>query len=92
LPPPDEHGNILLAVRFYMEPWVLYQGSTADSGGMHETPLVGLESQVEAIRQAEVRTRVLAMLEPVFISVFHFLGAAGAFWLWLIDRSSQAYL
>jgi hypothetical protein len=75
-----------------MEPWVLYQGSTADSGGMHETPLVGLEAQAESIRQSEVLTRIQAVLEPVFMSVFLIIGAAGAFWLWLIDRSSQVYL
>jgi len=92
LPPPDEHGDILLAVRFYMEPWVLYRGSTADSGGMHETPLVGLEAQVESIRESEVRTRIIAVLESVFISIFLLIAGAGAFWLWLIDRSSQVYL
>jgi hypothetical protein len=92
LPPPDEHGNILLAVRFYMEPWVLYGGSTADSGGMHETPLVGLEAQVESIRQAEVRTRILGVLADAFVSIFLLIAAAGAFGLWLIDRSSKVYL
>jgi hypothetical protein len=35
---------------------------------------------------------VLAVLESAFIGIFLLIGAAGAFWLWLIDRSSQVYL
>ncbi len=92
LPPPDSQGNILLAIRFYMEPWVLVSGSTADSGGMHELPLLGLRSQIEAIQAQEITGRILSVIVSVFVALFLLIAAAGAFWIWLLDRPRATYL
>lgn len=92
LPAPDAHGDILLAIRFYMEPWVLVSGSTADSGGMHELPLLGLRSQIEAIQAQEVTGRILSVIVSVFVALFLLIAAAGAFWIWLLDRPRATYL
>jgi hypothetical protein len=70
LPAPDAHGDILLAIRFYMEPWVLVSGSTAESGGMHEAPLVGMRSQIESIRAQEITGRILSIIVPFFVALF----------------------
>jgi hypothetical protein len=92
LPAPDEHGDVLLAIRFYMEPWVLFTGTTGDSGGMHQTPLVGLQSQMESIRAQEVTGRILNVLSPIFVSFLMLIAAGGAFWIWLLDRPHRTYL
>lgn len=92
LPPPDAHGNILLAFRFYMEPWVLSGGSSGDSGGMHDLPLLGLHSQIEAIRAQEVTGRLLSIIVSIFVAIFMLIAAAAAFWLWLFDRARPTCL
>ncbi len=70
LPPPDAHGDILLAIRFYMEPWVLVSGSTAESGGMHEAPLVGYAFADRVIRAQEITGRILSVIVPFFVALF----------------------
>jgi MFS family permease len=92
LPPPDQDGDIVLAIRFYMEPWVLIIGTTGDSGGMHQTPLIGLRSQIESIRQQEIVGRVLGAVTSIFVTFMMLIAAAGALWIWLIDRSHRTYL
>jgi hypothetical protein len=92
LPAPDAHGDILLAIRCYMEPFVLVSGTTGDSGGMHQAPLLGLRSQVEAIRTQEVTGRILSVITAVFVTFLMLIAAAGAFWIWLLDRPRETYL
>lgn len=92
LPPPDERGDLELAIRFYMEPFVLVGGTTGDSGGMHQAPVVGLRSQIESIRDREHTGRILSVITAVFVSCFVLIGAAGAFWIWLIDRPRRTFL
>ncbi len=92
LPAPDEHGDILLAVRFYMEPFVLLTGSTGDSGGMRQTPLLGTQSQIQSIREQEFNGRTLRSVDSVFVIFLVLIAAAGAFWIWLLDRPRTTYL
>jgi stage II sporulation SpoE-like protein len=83
---------MLLAIRFYMEPFVLVGGTTADSGGMHQTPLLGLRAPIESVRVQEVTGRILTVITPVFVAIFMLIAAAGAFWIWLLDRPRPTYL
>jgi hypothetical protein len=92
LPAPDANGDMLLAIRCYMEPWVLVSGTAPDSGGMHEVPLLGLRSQIESIQAQEVTGRILSVLTSIFVALFMIIGAAGAFWIWLLDRPRTTYL
>ncbi|MGC2604890.1 MAG: hypothetical protein WA419_04990, partial [Silvibacterium sp.] len=92
LPAPDEYGNILLAIRFYLEPTVLVSGSTGDSGGMHQAPILGLRSQIESIQGQEITGRVLTLVVPVFVTFLMLISAAAAFRIWLLDRPSSTYL
>ncbi|HEY3991015.1 MAG TPA: SpoIIE family protein phosphatase, partial [Acidobacteriaceae bacterium] len=92
LPAPDTNGDMLLAIRCYMEPWVLVSGTAPESGGMHEVPLLGLRSQIESIRAQEVTGRILSVLTSIFVALFMLIGAAGAFWIWLLDRPRTTYL
>lgn len=92
LPPPDAKGDILLAIRFYAEPFVIAGGSTPDEGGMHQVPVAGDPAQIEFIRTAEVRQRILTVVVPVFVAFLMLVAAAGALWLWTFDRSRATYL
>ena len=92
LPAPDEHGDLLLAIRFYMEPFVAAGGTSEDSGGMHQMPLVGQHREVEAVRSREMTSRVLNVITPIFVAGFILIAAAGTFRLWLLDRPRRTYL
>jgi len=92
LPAPDANGDIQLAIRFYMQPFVASVGATPDSGGMHETPLVGLPAEMEYIRAQEVRGRLVGEIAAVYISLLMLVVAAGTFWIWLLDRPRTTYL
>jgi hypothetical protein len=92
LPKPDADGDIELAMRFYMEPFVAAVGTTPDNGGMHETPLAGLPAAVEYIRAQEVRARLLSLVAGIFVALLMLIAAAGAFWIWLLDRPRTTYL
>jgi hypothetical protein len=92
LPKPDANGDIELAIRFYMEPFVAAVGTTPDNGGMHEAPLVGLPAAVEYIRAQEVRARLLSLVAGIFVALLMLIAAVGAFWIWLLDRPRTTYL
>jgi serine phosphatase RsbU (regulator of sigma subunit) len=92
LPAPDAHGDLLIAIRFYEEPFVLVGGTTGDSGGMHQAPVIGLLSQVQDLRARERTGRILAVIVSVFVSAFLLIASCGAFWIWLIDRPRRTYL
>jgi hypothetical protein len=92
LPAPDANGDILLAIRFYMQPLVAAIGTTPDSGGMHETPLVGLPAEMEYLRVQEVQGRMVGVIADVYVSLLMLVTAAGAFWIWLLDRPRTTYL
>jgi serine phosphatase RsbU (regulator of sigma subunit) len=92
LPRPDDHGDLLLAIRFYMEPFVLVGGTTGDSGGMHQAPLIGTPAEMERIRAEEHTGRILGVIVSVFVSGLLLIAAGGAFWIWLIDRLKRTFL
>ena len=92
LPAPDANGDIVLAVRFYMQPFVLALGDSPDSGGMHETPLVGLPAEMEYIRAQEVQGRLVGSVADLYVCLVMMIAAAAAFWIWLLDRPRTTYL
>jgi Stage II sporulation protein E (SpoIIE) len=92
LPPPDKNGDIVLAIRFYMDPSTLFTGSTGDTGGMHQAPLLGLRAPIESALSREVTGRILTVIVPVFVSLLTLIAAVGAFRIWLLDRPSTTYL
>jgi hypothetical protein len=59
---------------------------------VHQTPLVGPGPQIESIRAQEVTGRILSLICSVFVSFLMIIGAAGAFWIWLLDRPRPTYL
>ena len=92
LPAPDAHGDLVLAIRFYEEPFVLVGGTSGDSGGMHQAPVVGLAAQANAIWARERTGRMIGVLVSIFVSCFLLIASIGAFWIWLIDRPRRTYL
>jgi Stage II sporulation protein E (SpoIIE) len=75
-----------------MEPFVLFGGTTGDTGGMHQTPLVGLHDQIESLRAQAMSGRTLGSVTDVFVSLLTLIAAAGAFWIWILDRPRKTYL
>jgi hypothetical protein len=91
LPAPDGRGDIELAIRFYVEPFVLAVGSTPDGGGMHETPVVGKPAALEYLRSQEVRSRFLSVIPSLFVVLLMLIAAGGALWIWILDQRRQTY-
>jgi hypothetical protein len=92
LPESDARGELVLAIRFYMEPWVAVSGSTADSGGMHQAPVLGLEPQVKLLLERANDLRVLNQIVSAFVGLLMLMAAAGALRIYLLDRSQTTYL
>ena len=92
LPAPDANGDILLAIRFYMQPFILALGSNPESGGMHEMPVAGRPAEMEYLRAQEVQSTFVDTVAKIYVSLVMMIAAAGAFWLWLLDRPRTTYL
>lgn len=92
LPQPDSNGDMELAFRFYMEPWVLVNGASRNGGGMHSLPSVGTPAEMALLRERQIHLRILAAMADIFTSLLLTLTAAGAFWLWLLDRPRSTHL
>jgi len=92
LPPPDAHGDIELAIRFYMEPWVLEEGASTQSGGMHDVPIIGLPSVASSLALQQMRQRTLNAVSFSFVALLMLLVAGASLWLWALDRPRSTYL
>jgi hypothetical protein len=92
LPPPDEQGDILLAIRFYAEPSSVVLSNSGDGGGMHEAPVLGIRPQIESLLAQANTLRVMVQVVPVFVGFLMLVAAAVAFRIWLLDRPHTTYL
>jgi hypothetical protein len=92
LPPPDAHGDVALAVRFYMESSVLVLSSSGNGGGMHQAPVLGIGEQIELLLARANTERVMSQAVPIFVAFLMLVAGAGAFRLWLLDRPRTTYL
>jgi hypothetical protein len=92
LPEPDARGELVLTIRFYMEPWVAVSGSTGDSGGMHQAPVLGLEPQIKLLLEHANDLRVLNQIVSAFVGFLMLAAAAGALRIYLLDRGQTTYL
>jgi hypothetical protein len=92
LPPSAPDGTTVLAIRFYEEPWVAVEATAPDSGGMHESPILGLPSEVAYLRHQEVAARFLSVVPAVFVGLLMLIASVGAFWIWLLDRGDTTYV
>jgi hypothetical protein len=98
LPAPDAAGDVEVAVRFYMEPWVQYMSANVGSqgaqgsGGMHGVPVVGLAPAAWAMVQEHMRQRVQGIMSAGFVSLLMVLAAGAAFCFWIMERRDGSYL
>ena len=92
LPAPDQHGDLVLAIRFFMEPFVIAGGTTSDTGGMHQTPIIGLQAPIESLLVQANTGRILGIITYVWVTLFTLIAAAAAFWIWILDRPRKTYL
>lgn len=92
LPAPDANGDILLAIRFYMEPMTLIEGTSTANGGMHQAPVLGLHAPIESFLARAIGAEILDHIVPVFVSFLLLIAAIGTFRLWLLDRPRWMYL
>jgi len=87
---PSQNGTRLLAVRVWMQPSTLYQGSTV--GGIVSAPTIGETSTIALVQHLHVDEITRAYLwQPIEALLLGLLGLL-ALSLSLFDRSDRVYL
>lgn len=90
LPAPDTDGNIVLAVRFYMEPDTVLWNFGA--GGLHAAPVIGLGPTVALLHERNnngILDTLLSYLALGLVALIACIAALSIFWK---EKSEQAYL
>ncbi len=90
LPKPGPDGEIDLAVRFYMIAATPFMAP--DVGGMHQPPVLGLQSTVHLIEAAENEAHLRFYVGTVFEALLFLLIAPLALWAWFENRKERTYL
>ncbi len=91
LPKPDVRGELVLALRFYMESDTAL--NTPEAGGMHQAPVIGLANTIELMQASDDDAIfhgyiVSGLLQAILLAVAGF----AALWAWLLGRHERAYL
>jgi Stage II sporulation protein E (SpoIIE) len=90
LPQPGRGGEMLLAIRFYMTGGTRFQ--SADAGGMHQPPALGLASTVHLLQTADDDANQHFYFGVILQSLLSLLVIPLALWAWLQNRQERAYL
>jgi hypothetical protein len=90
LPFPGPHGEILLALRFYMTGGTRFQ--SVDAGGMHEAPALGLASTMRLLQAADDDANQHFYFGVIVQSFLSLLAIPLALWAWLQSRQERIYL
>ncbi|MHB1959551.1 MAG: PP2C family protein-serine/threonine phosphatase [Acidobacteriaceae bacterium] len=89
LPAPNADGDVVLALRFYMQPEsVLWN---FDAGGMHAPPAIGLRHAVALLQQRNQDINLHTALSYLLLGLLALIAGIAAFWIYRLDRSEQAY-
>ncbi len=90
LPKPGLHGEMLLALRFYMSPSTPFNGP--DAGGMHAPPVLGLASTVGLLQTADEDVALHRNFSQFLREFLFLLVAPLALWAWRKNREERAWL
>ena len=89
LPTADANGDVVLALRFYMQPEsVLWN---FDAGGMHAPPVIGPPDTVALLQQRNQDVILHTALSYLLLGLLALIAGIAAFWIYRMDRSEQAY-
>lgn len=90
LPPAPADGNIVLAVRFYMEPDTVLWNFGA--GGMHAAPVIGLGHTIALLHERNSDSTLHTSISYLALGLIALIACAAAFSILCRDRSERAYL
>lgn len=89
LPAPDSNGDVVLALRFYMQPESVLWNFAA--GGMHAPPAIGLSQSIALLQQRNQDVNLHTALSYPLLGLLAWIAAIAAFWIYRLDRSERAY-
>jgi hypothetical protein len=89
LPSPGPKGAMELALRFYMTPETRFQ--SADAGGMHLPPTVGLASTVQMLQAADNDANLHYYASAILQSILFLVVIPLVLWAWLKNRQERTY-
>ena len=92
LPAPDSHGDITLALRFYLDPTTMLGGNTPDAGGMHEAPILATPATAQAIAANELLLSKHARIAEAREFLYLFALAMAALFAWISSVNDRSYL
>jgi hypothetical protein len=90
LPAPDQSGDIVLAVRFFMEPDTVLWNFGA--GGMHGAPIVGLDPSMALLHERNTDGTLHTSISYLALGVIALIACIAAAFIYWRDRSERAYL
>ena len=90
LPPAPADGNIVLAIRFFMEPDTVLWNFGA--GGMHAAPVVGLEQTTALLHERNSDSTLHTSISYLALGFIALIACAAALFIYWRDRSERAYL
>ena len=90
IPAPDASGDLVLAIRFYMEPDTVLWNFGA--GGMHAAPVIGLGSTVALLRERNNDGALHTFLSYLALGTIALIACIAVIFIYWNDRSEQAYL
>lgn len=89
LPAPNADGNVVLALRFYMQPEsVLWN---FDAGGMHAPPVIGLAQTVALLQERNQDVILHTALSYLLLGLLASIAGIAGLWIYRMDSSEQAY-
>ncbi len=89
LPTADTNGDVVLALRFYMQPESVLWNFGA--GGMHAPPVIGLPDTVALLQQRNQDVILHTDLSYLLLGLLALIAGIAAFWIYRMDRFEQAY-
>jgi hypothetical protein len=90
LPPLSAHSDVVLALRFFMDPDTPQWNVLA--GGLHSAPVVGLAPIIALMQSRNSNVNLHTFLSYLLLAIVLAVAGIAALWIYLIDRKEHAYL
>ncbi|HEX4038623.1 MAG TPA: PP2C family protein-serine/threonine phosphatase [Acidobacteriaceae bacterium] len=90
VPGLDPSGDLVIAIRFYMNPSTAVGSSAA--GGMHQPPVVALPMIAQLLYQSLSNAVLRTEIADLILLFLYLLAAPLALWAWIENRQERVWL
>lgn len=90
LPALDKTGDLLIALRFYMNPATPVK--TPQAGGLHQPPVLAVSGVAKLLFQSQSGAATRSEYRNLLMFFIYLLAAPLALWTWMKNRSQREWL